>query len=41
MLAYLLYYFLIHSIDPTRTTLITYVFSLVGVTLGVLFLNNF
>jgi len=38
--AYLLYYYLLHSIGPTRTTLVTYVFPLVGVALGVLFLNE-
>jgi drug/metabolite transporter (DMT)-like permease len=37
---YLLYYYLIHSIGPTRTSMITYVFPLVGVGLGVLFLNE-
>lgn len=39
-LAYLLYFYLLHSIGPTRTTLVTYVFPLVGVALGVLFLNE-
>jgi drug/metabolite transporter (DMT)-like permease len=38
--AYLLYYYLLHSIGPTRTTLVTYVFPLVGVALGVIFLNE-
>ena len=38
--AYLLYYYLIHSVGPTRTTLVTYVFPLVGVALGVIFLNE-
>ncbi len=37
---YLLYYYLIHSIGPTRTSMITYVFPIVGVALGVLFLNE-
>lgn len=39
-LAYLLYYYLIHSIGPTRSTLVTYTFPLVGVVLGVVFLNE-
>jgi drug/metabolite transporter (DMT)-like permease len=39
-LAFLLYFYLIHSVGPTRTTLVTYVFPLVGVILGVVFLNE-
>lgn len=39
-LAYLLYFYLLHSVGPTRTTLVTYVFPLVGVVLGVVFLNE-
>jgi drug/metabolite transporter (DMT)-like permease len=39
-LAYLLYYFLLHSVGPTRTSLVTYVFPLVGVALGVIFLGE-
>lgn len=39
-LAYLLYYYLLHSVGPTRATLVTYVFPLVGVALGVIFLNE-
>lgn len=39
-LAYLLYFHLLHSVGPTRTTLVTYVFPLVGVILGVLFLGE-
>jgi drug/metabolite transporter (DMT)-like permease len=38
--AYLFYYYLIHSIGPTRTSMIAYIFPLVGVALGVLFLNE-
>jgi len=38
--AYLLYYYLLHSVGPTRTTLVTYIFPLVGVALGVIFLNE-
>ena len=38
--AFLLYYFLLHSVGPTRTTLVTYVFPLVGVVLGVIFLHE-
>ena len=39
-IAYLLYFYLLHSIGPTRTTMVTYVFPLVGVALGVIFLNE-
>jgi drug/metabolite transporter (DMT)-like permease len=38
--AFLLYYYLLHSVGPTRTVLVTYVFPLVGVALGALFLNE-
>lgn len=38
--AYLLYFYLIHAVGPTRTTLVTYTFPLVGVALGVLFLQE-
>jgi len=33
--AYLLYYYLIHSIGPTRATMVTYTFPVVGIVLGV------
>lgn len=36
----LLYYSLLNSVGPTRTTLVTYLFPLVGVILGVLFLSE-
>lgn len=39
-IAFLLYYYLIHSVGPTRSTLVTYVFPLVGVSLGVIFLGE-
>ena len=39
-IAYLLYYSLNHSVGPTRTMLVTYVFPLVGVALGVGFLDE-
>jgi drug/metabolite transporter (DMT)-like permease len=39
-IAFLLYFYLIHSVGPTRTTLVTYVFPLVGIALGVIFLNE-
>lgn len=39
-LAFLLYYYLIHSVGPTRSTLVTYIFPLVGVALGVLILGE-
>ena len=38
--AYLLYFYLLHSVCPTRATLVTYVFPLVGVVLGVIFLDE-
>lgn len=38
--AYLLYFSLLHSIGPTRTTLVTYVLPVIGVFLGVVFLNE-
>jgi len=38
--SFILYYYLIHSIGPTRTTLVTYVFPLVGVILGVVILDE-
>ena len=39
-LAFLLYFYLIHSVGPTRSTLVTYIFPLVGVALGVLILGE-
>lgn len=39
-LAYLLYYYLVHSVGPTKATLITFTFPLVGLILGVAFLNE-
>lgn len=38
--AYLFYYHLLHSIGPTRTSVVTYTFPVVAVGLGVLFLNE-
>jgi drug/metabolite transporter (DMT)-like permease len=38
--AYLFYYYLIHSVGPTRATMVTYTFPVVGVALGVLFLGE-
>jgi drug/metabolite transporter (DMT)-like permease len=38
--AYLLYFGLLQSVGPTRATLVTYVFPVVGVALGVLFLGE-
>jgi len=38
--AFLLYFYLLHSVGPTRTVLVTYIFPLVGVILGVVFLNE-
>ncbi len=39
-LAYLLYFHLLHTLGPTRTTMVTYVFPLVGLILGVAFLGE-
>ena len=38
--AYLLYFGLLQSVGPTRATVVTYVFPVVGVILGVLFLHE-
>lgn len=38
--AFILAYYLIHEIGPTRTTMVTYLFPLGGVVLGVNFLNE-
>lgn len=38
--AFVLAYYLIHEIGPTRTTMVTYLFPLGGVALGVIFLNE-
>jgi drug/metabolite transporter (DMT)-like permease len=39
-IAYLLYYFILHTAGPTRLSMVTYMFPVVGVTLGVLLLNE-
>jgi drug/metabolite transporter (DMT)-like permease len=39
-LAFVMAYYLIHEIGPTRTTMVTYLFPLGGVVLGVTFLNE-
>jgi drug/metabolite transporter (DMT)-like permease len=39
-LAFLMAFYLIHEIGPTRTSMVTYLFPLGGVTLGVIFLNE-
>ena len=39
-IAYLLYYYLLHSVGPTRISMVTYMFPVVGVILGVLLLNE-
>jgi drug/metabolite transporter (DMT)-like permease len=38
--AFILSYYLIHEIGPTRTTMVTYLFPLGGVILGVTFLGE-
>jgi len=38
--AFVLAYYLIHEIGPTRTSMVTYLFPLGGVILGVAFLNE-
>jgi drug/metabolite transporter (DMT)-like permease len=39
-LAYLLYFYLLHAIGPTRTLLVTYLFPLIGVISGAVFLGE-
>ena len=39
-LAFLMAFYLIHEIGPTRSTMVTYIFPLGGVILGVIFLNE-
>ncbi len=39
-LAYLFYFSLLHEIGPTRATLVTYTFPVIGVLMGVLFLGE-
>jgi drug/metabolite transporter (DMT)-like permease len=39
-LAFIMQYYLIHEIGPTRATLVTYIFPLGGVLLGVIFLHE-
>lgn len=39
-LAYLLYFYLLHAIGPTRATMVTYTFPVIGVALGVAFLGE-
>jgi drug/metabolite transporter (DMT)-like permease len=39
-IAYLLYYYLLHSLGPTRISMVTYMFPVVGVILGVLLLHE-
>lgn len=39
-LAFIMLFYLIHEIGPTRSTMVTYLFPLGGVTLGVIFLNE-
>jgi drug/metabolite transporter (DMT)-like permease len=38
--AFIMMYYLIHEIGPTRTSMVTYLFPLGGVILGVVFLNE-
>lgn len=38
--AYLLYFYLLHAIGPTRTSMVTYTFPLTGILLGVVFLRE-
>ena len=39
-IAYLLYFYLINNVGSTRSTLVTYMFPVIGVALGVLFLDE-
>lgn len=38
--AYLLYFYLLHSVGPTRATMVTYTFPVIGIVLGVVFLQE-
>ena len=38
--AYLFYFYLLHSVGPTRTATVTYTFPVIGIILGVIFLNE-
>jgi drug/metabolite transporter (DMT)-like permease len=38
--AYILYFYLINTWGPTRATLVTYVFPVIGLILGIIFLNE-
>lgn len=38
--AYLLYFYLLHAVGPTRATMVTYTFPVVGIVLGVVFLQE-
>jgi drug/metabolite transporter (DMT)-like permease len=39
-IAMIMFYYLIHEVGPTRASLVTYLFPLGGVILGVIFLNE-
>ncbi|MDA1329569.1 MAG: DMT family transporter [Chloroflexi bacterium] len=39
-IAYLLYFYLLHAVGPTRATMVTYTFPVIGVLLGVIFLKE-
>ncbi len=39
-ISYLIYYYLLHTIGPTRISMVTYTIPVVGVTLGVVFLHE-
>lgn len=39
-ISYLIFYYLLHTIGPTRISVVTYTIPVVGVTLGVVFLNE-
>lgn len=38
--AYLLYFYLINAVGPTRASMVTYVFPVIGLLLGIIFLNE-
>lgn len=38
--AYLLYFYLINALGPTRASMVTYVFPVIGLLLGIIFLNE-
>jgi drug/metabolite transporter (DMT)-like permease len=38
--AFLLYFYLLHAIGPTRSSMVTYTFPITGIAMGAIFLNE-